>query len=439
MSGSCSIDQNQIGIWQIDTKNFNQSNNGKSSIKDALFDNVEYAGTFTMYFNNKICKDKKNCSSLEKINRGNSSSVKTEDGFCNFHTHPMACYKGEFTSWGWPSGEDMRETIGFMMRGNLCHLVFTLEGIYVIQVNPNFLKVLLDDESLLTLFGGENFKHCKMNVDQIRGIIIGLVESYFKATHGHRGVDYIEKNKQVLEPKDWVQFANQFRFSNLINNTNKCHKDLPCNGFPSYEGHKKTMSLQKYIDEFGLDIYTMDKDGHVRDKKISDRTHDECCDNVVKCFEDIINLFNINGGSISYGGEIWQPGQWFRVDFYPNEFKIDDNTWVSYDEWLRLCKEKKKCGNRKSNGAAVIHKYWNTCQEMKDGIRFDEKNPPRISFRKVIGENCMFKNSKLMKEWLHNQQPKQKSNLFSSKRKKVIARKKGRKRINAFGQNKHKR
>ena len=55
---------------------------------------------------------------------GASDSVQAPEGIANFHTHPISCYVGEGTVWGWPSGEDIRETFLFGMKGSVVHLVF---------------------------------------------------------------------------------------------------------------------------------------------------------------------------------------------------------------------------------------------------------------------------------------------------------------------------
>jgi hypothetical protein len=67
--------------------------------------------------------------------KGEASSVRTPHGIINYHTHPMQCYIDEGTAYGWPSGEDMAINIQYAKRGTLVHIVFTLEGSYVIKTN----------------------------------------------------------------------------------------------------------------------------------------------------------------------------------------------------------------------------------------------------------------------------------------------------------------
>jgi hypothetical protein len=66
---------------------------------------------------------------------GQKSSVKTPHGLINYHTHPLQCYIDEGTKYGWPSGEDMAINMMYAKRGTLVHIVFTLEGSYVIKTN----------------------------------------------------------------------------------------------------------------------------------------------------------------------------------------------------------------------------------------------------------------------------------------------------------------
>ena len=112
-------------------------------IKKALEDKVEIAGKI-------LFKDEKNCntsvcklskkSTTYKTNRGNKNSVATPNGIINFHTHPRKCYIDANTIYGWPSGEDIDQCVEFARNGNLIHIVFALEGAYVIRVNEIIKK-----------------------------------------------------------------------------------------------------------------------------------------------------------------------------------------------------------------------------------------------------------------------------------------------------------
>lgn len=88
-----------------------------NDINKELFKNYEISGVMNFNSENKIINISKN--------KGDSDSVYTPNNVINFHTHPISAYKQGETTWGWPSGEDIRETIKFALAGNKAHLVFT--------------------------------------------------------------------------------------------------------------------------------------------------------------------------------------------------------------------------------------------------------------------------------------------------------------------------
>ena len=144
----------------------------------------------------------------------------------------------------------MRESVHFGLKGNAAHLVLTMEGTYVIQVNPQILKVLK-----------------KMENDFDRGLAISCMESYFKATHAFRTVSantaLVDANRDVIKPEFFCDFSNKFNFRNLYEKTNSCTASLPCNGVPVHEGKKIfTNSFSKYIDDYGIEVYQVDENGN---------------------------------------------------------------------------------------------------------------------------------------------------------------------------------
>ena len=131
----CTIYKNKVK-WVI-------SEDFITKIKKSLkTDSDEKAGVLLFEDNKDDCKgnvcNKK--STKFKINNGNGSSVFTPHGVINFHTHPKTAYEGQDAKYGWPSGEDMAQTIEFAKKNNLVHIVFTLEGAYVINVKKIILK-----------------------------------------------------------------------------------------------------------------------------------------------------------------------------------------------------------------------------------------------------------------------------------------------------------
>ena len=117
----------------------------------------------------------------------------------------MSCYLAEKTILGWPSGEDMRESVHFGLKGNAAHLVLTMEGTYVIQVNPQI---------------PQSFEKMETNFD--RGLAISCMESYFKATHAFRTVSantaLVDANRDVIKPDFFCEFSNKFNFRIFMKN-----------------------------------------------------------------------------------------------------------------------------------------------------------------------------------------------------------------------------
>tara|TARA_B100001287_G_scaffold276633_1_gene288370 strand:+ start:1386 stop:2102 length:717 start_codon:yes stop_codon:yes gene_type:complete len=193
----CTISRKKVK-WTLDPEFTKQ-------IKKSLnTDKVEKAGV--LLFEDSACKNGvcNKTSTKFKINKGNGASVYTPNGIINFHTHPKSAYRGENAFYGWPSGEDMSQCINFAKDGNLIHIVFTLEGAYIIKVN----KIL-------------NKKNAKM------------LEKIFKTTHVFRSANQLTQLKNFRKTfkgisgkttKDiWLNLANGltlkklYTLNNLIN------------------------------------------------------------------------------------------------------------------------------------------------------------------------------------------------------------------------------
>lgn len=135
--------------WHLPKKNVNKILIG-SNFDGLLYKKFETAGKIE--FSDFQCKledskekvcDKTMTTDL-KFKNGNSDSVLTPLGLINYHTHPISCYVDGETIWGWPSGEDLKQCITFARDGNLSHIIFAVEGTYIIDVNKNMLKYLDD-------------------------------------------------------------------------------------------------------------------------------------------------------------------------------------------------------------------------------------------------------------------------------------------------------
>ena len=241
------------------------------------------------------------------INKGSSDSVLTPNHVINYHTHPISAYLEAKTLWGWPSGEDIRETIKFALAGNKAHLVFTVEGLYTIQVSPCKIKKLKNDLSSIE-----------------RGILVFLIEEYFKSSHNFRGQSEIKNLNINITPYSYIDFVNNFNLSNLSAKTSKIHKKdnsvknsygesfsrIPNNGFPELEkDYIVTVPMNDYISEEDLDqLSPLSKDGEEQSGTITKK-------NVTDSFKKIFDLFNANKCNALWNN---QANAWFWVNFFPS-------------------------------------------------------------------------------------------------------------------------
>lgn len=184
----CTIYKKKVK-WTLDTEFLYKI---KNSIMTSKY---EVAGKL-LFSDTRECKNgvcNKISSKFTLIN-GDSNSVMTPRGIINYHTHPIVAYKSEDAVFGWPSGEDMGQSINFAKSHTLVHIVFTLEGAYIIHI-----KKPLDNTTTK------------------------LVERLFKMTHGFRSSD------QKIQFKKFKEFLNQLDFQSNKKNTVGLWLDLANN------------------------------------------------------------------------------------------------------------------------------------------------------------------------------------------------------------------
>ena len=214
-------------------------------IINKIFQNLQQKVEVAGYFD---CDNYNNVVNVKQQN-GNADSVYTPNNVINFHTHPVSAYRAASCVWGWPSGEDIRESIKFGLAGNKAHLVFTNEGLYTIQVSPC---------KLIKLKGLNDAERC---------VLIFAIEEYFKTTHEFRGTDEVndlEKNGIFINPYSFIDLVNTFNLSNLEKTVNKSYSKLPIvpitkvghTGIHYQKGN--TDNLIKYAG-FGLENQTFSK------------------------------------------------------------------------------------------------------------------------------------------------------------------------------------
>ena len=345
----CTLKKDKIITWKVDENDW-------ANLYDLLYDDQEWAGDIN--FGYTTCS-KNGCSktgNVKKPNGGGKDSVKAPDTLVNFHTHPVSCYLAEKTILGWPSGEDMRESVHFGLKGNAAHLVLTMEGTYVIQVNPQILKVLK-----------------KMKTNMNRGLAISCMESYFKATHAFRTVSantaLVVNNKDVITPNFFCKFSNEFNFKNLYKKTNSCEASLPCNGVPVHEGKKIfTNNFSKYIDDYGIEVYSVDSSGNTVSGPITNVSK------IKKQLKGKKNCLDKVFSSNFTKNKFYKPGQWFNVTFFANKFSRNipvknTKTYIgNMYKFLQNCKDKNKPNDYVTVGKPPSFQFYETenCKGMKD-------------------------------------------------------------------------
>ena len=295
-----------------------------NNIYSELFKNIEIAGVINCDKNNNIINVKKNT--------GSSDSVYTPNHVINFHTHPISAYNAANTVWGWPSGEDIRETIKFALNGNKAHLVFTVEGLYTIQINP--CKIA---------------KIKKLNSIE-RGILIFLIEEYFKTTHNFRGteeVNDLNSNKIKITPYSYIDFVNTFQLSNLLSSKISIHKKskinnsssllenqiisenysrIPNIGFPTIDSTDiVNLPFKDYISPSELkELRSIDNDG-IESKSLIKNIND-----IKKYMDNIFHTFKSKECKNTWNNK---PNLWFHVNFFPSNNYINKN-YLNLDKFI---------------------------------------------------------------------------------------------------------
>ena len=123
----------------------------------------------------------------------------------SFHTHPAVAYRQAGCVYGHPSGDDIREYIKLCMDGALNHAVFTLEGVYIVQIHPLMVTFML-----------------KLNKKQ-RDKILNYIFVYFREFHGKRTYSNVKTTKYT--PRQFVEKCNMFSLLKLSYNSN--FQDFP--------------------------------------------------------------------------------------------------------------------------------------------------------------------------------------------------------------------
>ena len=292
MKDKCFVNNKDDGLvqWFVDRETL-------TGLYPLLYKDVETGGKFT-FERDTVGRTIRRTSLKVYKKDGKSDSVQAPEAILNFHTHPVSCYLSENTIYGWPSSEDLRETIIFSLKGSVGHVVITIEGVYVIQVNPCIINQLIylnipNIDKYCDIFLSIYKEMCKANKykdnvlyiknkrslnpkdgsremirDIVRGIIVLFLEIYFRATHRFRLSDINYGNR--YSPENFIQFVNSFKLENLFSTREivGCETStIRCHGVPIHDKNDLEKSKQKNFKEYILEyegdtnIYLVDSRG----------------------------------------------------------------------------------------------------------------------------------------------------------------------------------
>jgi len=100
--------------------------------------------------------------------------VYNDEHVVSFHTHPLSAYKNAECVYGHTSSDDLVQYVRLAKKhGLIMHAVFSLEGVYLIQVRPSFVRWI------------RNIKK--------RETIYNQIDAFFRPYHGKRRRDTAEE------------------------------------------------------------------------------------------------------------------------------------------------------------------------------------------------------------------------------------------------------
>lgn len=112
----------------------------------------------------------------EGVQHGTESSVRVPPGFFNFHTHPTASYVRYGAVYGFPSAQDLCAWIlSRSMYTNIVHFVVTAEGVYALQLTPDF-GLYIDE---LEMLNPATYRDCVEHMfDRLRRFLFAVENSH---------------------------------------------------------------------------------------------------------------------------------------------------------------------------------------------------------------------------------------------------------------------
>lgn len=404
----CRIDGDQYSIWTINLDTINELNN-------LLFKDYEIGGKFEV--NGSLRLD------TYKTKNGGKDSVEAPKAIVNFHTHPVSCYQGEDTVWGWFSAEDIRETLLFTLKGSVAHLVLAVEGVYVLQLNPcklesfKNLEIGLDPKDTRFVAGLEPLveKHMGSNTDRdsveyaknyspdnmvgdiFRGLVVLCIEIYFRATHRFRMHDINKGNN--ITPQDFIKYVNSFQLGNLFAHGEKikgCGK-IKCGGVPTFEQSYRTNKFHEYLEDYEKNtiFYLVDIHGHTLF--------------TTKTVYDLGQLIGYLDTGFPLDGKCTQlhsnwDGEWFHMTLAPNKVGEPGGDLVEYQSKKITGNKRKKLLETMETITTMVEPeiyYFPITDKCtyKDIINFNSRLPKDLGLVVYAYKNCGYcqKLDKLLK------------------------------------------
>lgn len=211
-------------------------------IKESLQRDREYGGAFLVekYVRNPVNRSDVNeyanlVVDTEAIVRGNDPPDYTVPMEMNsrimWHTHPEVCYKHYDCFITWPSGPDTALLVSEFERGLRKQYVFTTEGVWSMQLSPNFMafiKGLTESNYSRGVAGAggggggvrrgdseETSRSCIRKFSRIVYYVFAVIEQHRKATDLKSG-EVLNKADHERIYQRYVELTNTFTFSQLV-------------------------------------------------------------------------------------------------------------------------------------------------------------------------------------------------------------------------------
>jgi len=180
-------------------------------VKQSIYADREYGGNFLVnkYVNGHANLALKKSNIIEGLPPP-KFAVNIPYSLIEWHTHPNICYQpGKATISGcyigWPSGQDMARMIPGFFFGVRKHYIISNEGVWSIQLTPNFM-VFLD--------GLKNSKGCVEGFTNVVRNVFSLSES---ARENIQNGYFVTPNIQYKLFQNYVQLSNTYTLNKLLN------------------------------------------------------------------------------------------------------------------------------------------------------------------------------------------------------------------------------